>query len=103
MASREFSYAEVYNGIVTRRKFVVDVGKQLEMEPFRGAELSVRKFILAADAENDGVLLFVLRKVVLEVVSLSRATAGEILGVKIQDNPLATEIVKADWLPILSV
>src|SRR5436309_982949 len=41
--------------------------------------------------------------VLLKIVRLFRAAAGEILGIKIQNHPLTAEVAEANGLAILSV
>src|SRR5882672_5963662 len=60
-------------------------------------------FVLAADAEDDGVFQFELSQVALEIVSFHGAAAGEILGIKIEDHPFAAKIAEAEGLAVLRV
>src|SRR5690242_17229045 len=73
------------------------------MQPFGCAELLVRDFILSADTENDRIFLLIEREVMLEISRFFRAPASEILGIEIQNHPLATKATKADRLAVLGV
>ncbi len=58
-------------------------------------------FILDTDAENHSVALLVFGQIPLEIVSLHGATAGEVLGIEIQNDPLPAECGQRYWLPVL--
>src|SRR6266571_6552046 len=57
VARREFRNAEVHQRIVAGRHLMFCIREQLEAETFLGAKLLVRRFILHADSEDDGVFL----------------------------------------------
>ena len=59
--------------------------------------------VLAAHAEDDGIFLFELTQVALKIVRFLGATAGELLGIKIENDPFAAEIVEAERFAILGV
>lgn len=103
MASGEFCDAKIHDGVIHGGNFLLGVREQLEVQAFLGAKPLVGIFILHADTDDDGVPLFVQRKVALEVVRLNCAAAGEVLGVKVEDHPLAFEIMEADRLGLLRV
>ena len=48
-----------------------------------------------AYSENDSLGVTVFREIALKIVRLHGATAGEILGIKIKDDPFATVIFQA--------
>lgn len=60
-------------------------------------------FVLAANAEDNCVFLFELPEVALKIVRFFGAAAGEILGIKIEHDPLAAEIVQAERLAFLRI
>src|SRR6266404_1930568 len=60
-------------------------------------------FVLAADAEDDGIFQFELSEVALEIVGFHGAAAGEILGIEIEDDPLAAKFAEAEGLAVLRV
>src|SRR5882762_10054422 len=45
----------------------------------------------------------ILRKVALKIVRFLGAAAGEILGIEIEYDPLAAEIVQAEWFAVLRI
>jgi hypothetical protein len=81
--------------------FVVGVGEHLEVEGVLGAPGFVALDGIEADAEDDGVEGVVLIEVTLEVVGLDGATLGLVLGVEVEDDPLAFEVGEADGLVFL--
>src|SRR5882762_9905250 len=58
-------------------------------------------FVLAADAEDDGIFQFELSEVALEIVGFHGAAAGEILGIEIEEDPFAAKFAEAEWLAVL--
>ena len=60
-------------------------------------------FILDTHAQDDCVFLFILAEVTLEIVRFLGAAAGEILGIEIQHDPLAAEIMQAERFAILRI
>ena len=68
---------------------VVGIGEQLEGERILGAEGLVALDGVERDAEDDGVQSVVLGQVALEVVSLNGAAGGHVLGIEVEDDPLA--------------
>src|SRR5882762_10054423 len=53
--------------------------------------------------QYDRVFLLILRKVALKIVRFLGAAAGEILGIEIEYDPLAAEIVQAEWFAVLRI
>jgi hypothetical protein len=60
-------------------------------------------FVLHAYANDDRVAPFILLTVTLEIVRFLGAAAGEILGIEIQHDPLAAEIMQAERFAILRI
>jgi hypothetical protein len=75
---------------------VVGVGQEFEVQALFGAEFFVRVDAVEAYAEDDRVVVRVFRLVDLEVVGFAGAAGGLILGIEIQDDPLAAIIVQAN-------
>ena len=69
VARRELGDAKVHHRVIQRGDFRLGVREQLEVQPFLGAELLVRVFVLHADAEDYCALLFVLCQIALKIVS----------------------------------
>lgn len=103
VARGDFGDAEIDQRAVGRGDFIVGVGEQLEVETFLGTKLSVSAFVLDADTEDDGVFLFILSEVALEIVRFDGAAAGEILGVEIKHDPFAAKIAKTERFSILRI
>jgi hypothetical protein len=82
---------------------VLCIREQLEAQAFFGAKLLVGGFVLHAYAENDRVFLFILPEIALKIVSFPGAAAREILGVEIEHDPFATEIVEAERFAVLRI
>src|SRR5579859_7572050 len=103
MPSRELGNAKIHYGVIERGNFRLGVREQLEAQAFLSAELLVGIFVLYADTNDDGVLLFVLCQVALEVMGFDCASAGKIFRVEIEHYPLALKIVKANRLGLLGI
>ena len=80
---------------------LVRVGEQLEREALFGAELFVAIGGIHADADDDGVLLLVLRQVLLEVVGFDGAALRHVLRVEVQHHPLSLIVLQADVAALL--
>jgi hypothetical protein len=76
--------------------FVVRIGEELEGEALLGAEALVAVRGVEGDAENDGVGGLELIKIGLEVVGFAGASLGLVLGVEVEDDPLALVFVEGD-------
>jgi len=81
--------------------FVIGVGEHLEVEGVFRAPGFVAFDSVEADAENDGVESVVLIEVALEVMGLDGAALGLVLGIEIENDPLAFEVREADGLVFL--
>jgi hypothetical protein len=80
---------------------VVGVGQEFEAEGVFGAPGFVAFDGVEADAEDDCVGGVILRHVALEAVGLDGAAGGLVLGVEVEDNPLAFVVGEADGLVFL--
>ncbi len=78
--------------------FVVGVGQQMECESILGAELLVAVDRVNADAQDHGILGIELRQRVLELVRLNGAAGGHVLGIEVEDHPLAAIAIERDLL-----
>jgi len=81
--------------------FVVRVGEELEAEGVFGAPCFVVFHGVEADAEDDCVQSVILCHIALEVVGLDGAALGLVLGVEVENDPLALEVGEADHLVFL--
>jgi hypothetical protein len=98
----ELRNAEVFDGdAVGIDDFVVWVGEELEAEGIFRAPGLVAFDGVEADAEDDRVGGVILGDVALEVVSLDGAAGGLVLGVEVEDDPLALVVGEADGLVFL--
>ncbi len=98
----ELRNAEVFDGnAVGIDDFVVGVGEELEAEGILRAPGFVAFDGVEADAEDDRVGRVILGDVALEVVSFDGAAGGLVLGVEVEDNPLAFVVGEADGLVFL--
>src|SRR4029077_3242669 len=68
---------------------------QFEVEPFLCAKIFVRLRGIHAYSEDDCTGITIFRDVSLKIVRLQRATAGEIFGIEIKDDPLTAIIFQA--------
>jgi hypothetical protein len=80
---------------------VVGVSQELEAEGILGAPRLVAFDGVEADAEYDRVQGVVLGHVTLEVVGLDGAACRLVLGVEVEDDPLAFVVAEADGLIFL--
>ena len=82
---------------------VIRVSKQFEGERVLGAERLVALDRIERDAEDDRAERVVLGQITLEVMRLDGAALSEILGIEVQNDPFASEIVKAYRRAILRI
>jgi hypothetical protein len=80
---------------------VVRISEELEGERVLAAEGLVAFDGVERDAKDDGVEGFILGKILLKFVSFYGATGGHVLGVEVEDDPLALVIGEADHLVFL--
>jgi hypothetical protein len=80
---------------------VVRVGKELEAEGILRAPGLMVFDGVDADTEDDCVQGVILRHVALEAVGLEGAAGGLVLGVEVEDDPLAFVVGEADGLVFL--
>ena len=80
---------------------VVGVGEELEAEGVLGAPGFVAFDGVEADAENDRVECVILGHVALEAVGLDGAAGSLVLGVEVENDPLAFVVGEADGLVFL--
>jgi len=80
---------------------VVWVGEELKAEGVLRAPGLVAFDGVEADAEDDGVGSVILGDVALEVVGFDGAAGGLVLGVEVEDDPLALVVGEADGLVFL--
>src|ERR1039457_3757046 len=81
--------------------FLIRIGEQLERQALFGAELLVAIGGIHADADDDGVLLLVLRQVLLKVVRFNGAALRHVFRVEVQHHPLSTKLLQADLATLL--
>ena len=81
--------------------FMVGIGEEFEAEGIFGAPGFVSFHGVEGDAEDDGVGGVVLGLVALEVMGLDGATLGLVLGVEVEDDPLALVVGEGDGLVFL--
>src|ERR1017187_672865 len=80
---------------------LVRIGDQPECQALFGAELFVTVRGVHAHADDDRVLLLVLRKVLLEIVRFDGAALGHVLRVEIEHGPFASKALETYGSPIL--
>jgi hypothetical protein len=98
----ELGNAVVFDGdTVGVDHFVVGVGEELEAEGVLRAPGFVAFDGVKADAEDDRVGGVILGDVALEVVGFDGAAGGLVLGVEVEDDPLALVVGEADGLVFL--
>jgi len=89
-------FSVVFHGrSVLLRYFRAGISQQLEIQPFLCAKILVRLCRIYAHAEDDRIQRLEFREIALEIFRLHRATAREILRVKIEHHPFAAIIFQA--------
>src|SRR5262245_11097787 len=91
----EFASFVIHYRPVFCRDFRVGIGEQFEVESFLSAKILVRLSGVYAHTENYCAGVLVFRKIALKIARLHRATAGEILWIKIEHDPFAAIIFQA--------
>jgi hypothetical protein len=102
LAVGELHDAVVFDGdAIGVNDFVVGIGEELEAEGVLRTPGLVAFDGVEADAEDDGVGSVILGEVALEVVGFDGAAGGLVLGVEVEDDPLALVVGEADRLVFL--
>jgi hypothetical protein len=96
VARSELHHSQIRHGPVRVHHLMARVGEQFEVQALFGAERFVRVDAVAADTDDDSIVLGVLRLVHLKLVGFARSTRGLILRVKVEDYPLSAVILEAD-------
>ena len=93
--------SEISQGSVCLRDSMFGVGKKLKIQTLFYAEVLVRIDAVQAHTQNGGFSPPVVLKIALKVVGFNGAAAGEVLGIEIEDHPLAAKIAQAHRFSVL--
>ena len=87
--------------VVGLSNFLVSIGEERKVELMLFDELGVRLRIVRADAEDNRAEFSELGVFVPKGAGFDRTSWGHILGVKIEDHRLSSEILQADLFSML--